>query len=113
IGGLGGNSIWLTTDDGNAYYYAHLDGFAGEFDANNQRRVVKGEIVGYVGNTGNAAGGPTHTHFEIRPQNIGPVNPYPMLKEMCAVQGGFVPPPEQSVDVMGSTTTTTTLPVPG
>jgi murein DD-endopeptidase MepM/ murein hydrolase activator NlpD len=111
IGGLGGNTIWLYTDDGNAYYYAHLDGFAGSFDANNQRRVVKGEVIGYVGNTGNAAGGPTHTHFEIRPQNVGPVNPYPMLKQMCAVQGGFVaPPPDPPVQVMEPSTTTTTVP---
>jgi peptidoglycan LD-endopeptidase LytH len=109
---LGGNAIWLYTADGNAYYYAHLDAYEGVFNADGVRGVRKGEVIGYVGNTGNAAGGPTHTHFEVHPGNIGPINPYPLLREMCAVQAGLRPPdPVPPVpDPNAPTTTTTTIP---
>jgi murein DD-endopeptidase MepM/ murein hydrolase activator NlpD len=86
---LGGNAMWLYDWHGNAYYYAHMDAYEGLFDANEMRVVKKGEVIGYVGNTGNAAGGPTHTHFEIHPGNIGPVDPYPILRWICAPQLGL------------------------
>jgi murein DD-endopeptidase MepM/ murein hydrolase activator NlpD len=89
---LGGNAMWEYTWDGNAFYYAHMDAYEGTFDANGMRVVRKGEVIGYVGNTGNAAGGPTHTHFEIHPGNIGPIDPYPLLRQMCAPQLGLQPP---------------------
>jgi murein DD-endopeptidase MepM/ murein hydrolase activator NlpD len=88
---LGGNAMWEYTWDGNAYYYAHMDAYEGTFDANGMRVVRKGEVIGYVGNTGNAAGGPTHTHFEIHPGNIGPIDPYPLLRQLCAPQLGLKP----------------------
>jgi len=93
VGGLAGNAIWLHTADGNAYFYAHLSRFEGSFAPDGTRPVRQGEVVGYTGNTGNAAGGPVHTHFEVHPQQVGPVNPYPLLRVMCAVEGGFEPPP--------------------
>jgi murein DD-endopeptidase MepM/ murein hydrolase activator NlpD len=109
---LGGNALWLYTPDGNAYYYAHLDAYEGTFNADGIRGVHKGEVIGYVGNTGNASGGPTHTHFEVHPGNLGPINPYPLLREMCAVQAGLRPPdPVPPVpDTSAPTTTTTTIP---
>ena len=89
VGGLGGNAIWLYTDDGNAYYYAHLDHFEGVFNGPEaSRRVVQGDVVGYSGNTGNAAGGPVHTHFEVHPQRAGPINPFPLLRDMCRAEAG-------------------------
>lgn len=73
---LGGNAIWLTTDDGDKFYYAHLDAFVGD-----DREVQAGELIGYVGSTGNA-GGP-HLHFEVHPG--GSVeNPFEHVIEACA-----------------------------
>lgn len=102
-GGLGGNALWLRADDGHAYYYAHFARFEGTFASDGTRRVVRGEVIGYTGDTGNARGGPTHTHFEIHPRAIGPINPYPLLVDMCAEPSE--PPPKPS-----TTTTTTTRP---
>ncbi len=79
-GGLGGMGIFLQGDDGNHYYYAHLNARAGE-----PRRVVQGEVIGYTGDTGNAVGGAPHTHFEIRLGGTTHVNPYPTLRIICGV----------------------------
>ena len=59
---LGGNAAYVQGNDGNTYYYAHLNDYVG-----GARSVTAGELIGHVGNTGDAAGGPTHLHFEIRP----------------------------------------------
>ncbi|MEI2699173.1 MAG: M23 family metallopeptidase [Microthrixaceae bacterium] len=78
VGSLGGNKLWVAGDSGNGYYYAHLSAFApGIHDG---QRVRAGELVGFVGDTGNARGTSPHLHFEIHPGGIGPVNPYPLLR---------------------------------
>jgi murein DD-endopeptidase MepM/ murein hydrolase activator NlpD len=74
---LGGIGVWLDGDDGISYYYAHLSRWEGD-----PRRVVRGEVIGWVGDTGNAAGGPPHTHFGMR-FNGEMVNPYPTLRVLC------------------------------
>ena len=80
-GGLGGTALWLYADDGNAYYYAHLDRWAKGIDTGT--RVKKGAVIAYVGNTGNASGGAKHTHFQVHPGGGSAVNPYPTLSAIC------------------------------
>jgi murein DD-endopeptidase MepM/ murein hydrolase activator NlpD len=74
---LGGISYTLSGDDGNTYFGTHLDSTSGA-----SGRVSAGTVLGTVGNSGNARGGPTHLHFEIRTGG-GAVNPYPTVARAC------------------------------
>lgn len=76
---LGGMKLWLVgSHSGNRYYYAHLSAFSpGLVDGT---YVTAGQIVGQVGDSGNAKGGAAHLHFEIHPNGYAAVNPYPLLR---------------------------------
>ena len=72
----GGHCIWLTTENGASFFYAHLDRWApGLYEG---MEVQSGDLIGFVGNTGNAIHTPSHLHFGIN-QNDEMVNPYPLL----------------------------------
>jgi murein DD-endopeptidase MepM/ murein hydrolase activator NlpD len=74
---LGGNRIWLYGDSGTDYYYAHLVDWPKDLKEGD--RVEPGDVIGYMGDTGNSVGGPVHLHFEIHPNGGDPVNPFPVL----------------------------------
>lgn len=76
-GAVSGLAYFLAGDDGNRYFGAHLDSFGAS------GQVSAGTVIGRVGNTGDAAGGPTHLHFEIHPGGSGYTNPYPTLTKYC------------------------------
>ncbi len=80
-GGLGGTAIWLVSDYGVRFYYAHMSGFAPGLT--NGQSVAIGELVGYTGNSGNARTTPPHLHFGIRASTGEWVNPYPTLARTC------------------------------
>jgi peptidoglycan LD-endopeptidase LytH len=73
---LGGNSISLAGDDGNRYFYAHLSSYEGS-----SRSVAAGEVVGYVGHTGDTTA--NHLHFEIHPGGGASIAPYPTVRRYC------------------------------
>ena len=78
---LSGNALRLTAADSTYFFYAHLDSFAPGITVGS---VVKaGQIVGYMGASGNA-GGNSHLHFEIHPGGGEAVNPYPVVKAVDA-----------------------------
>ncbi len=79
----GGLCLWLTTENGASFYYAHLDRWAaGLFEG---MEVHTGDLLGYVGNTGNAKYTPSHLHFGVN-ENDEMVNPYPILTKAVVVK---------------------------
>ncbi len=73
---LSGNAWWLTGADGTYVFYAHLSAFAPGLSVGT--KVVAGEVIGWIGKTGNAAG--PHLHFEVHPRGGAPVNPTAIVK---------------------------------
>jgi LysM repeat protein len=73
----GGNAVELYGRDGNRYYLAHLDRYG---DGGN---VARGDVIGYVGNTGEARVTSPHLHFEIHPGGGAAASPYPALVAAC------------------------------
>jgi murein DD-endopeptidase MepM/ murein hydrolase activator NlpD len=65
---VGGNRLWLRDHQGNLFYYAHLAAFS--TNARNGARVKAGQVIGFMGNTGDAEGAVTHLHFEVHPVSL-------------------------------------------
>jgi peptidoglycan LD-endopeptidase LytH len=79
---LGGLVLNLDIEDGTRYYYAHLSDVAGD---RWPRKVRAGEVIGYVGHTGNAAHTEPHLHFGIyTPHAGGPINPFESLSAVAS-----------------------------
>ena len=96
---VGGNRLWLRDVAGNEFYYAHLSGYSPL--ARDGARVVAGDVIGFVGDTGDAQGTSPHLHFEIHPPELaaqgydGVINPYPYL---VAWRAGLAAGGQQSFD---------------
>lgn len=82
-GSLGGNALRLTAADGTYFHYAHFSAFAEGIKVGSVVRA--GEVIGYVGATGNTS--TPHLHFEYHPGGGAAVNPYPITKaiDRCKV----------------------------
>ena len=74
---LGGLVLTLIGADGNRYFYGHLDQY-GKLGA-----VRAGDVIAYMGQTGNARFSVPHLHFEIHPAGGAAVNPYPTVRAHC------------------------------
>jgi murein DD-endopeptidase MepM/ murein hydrolase activator NlpD len=100
---VGGLRLWLQDLAGNEFYYAHLSAYSPL--AVNGAQVRAGDVLGFMGNTGDAEGTPYHLHFEIHPVSLlyegydGAVAPYPYLQAWKRLQdlpltsvAGWAPP---------------------
>jgi murein DD-endopeptidase MepM/ murein hydrolase activator NlpD len=87
---IGGNRLWLRDTQGNEFYYAHLSAFSTL--AINGAQVQAGDVLGFVGNTGDAETTPPHLHFEIHPVGYlslgydGVIDPNPWLNSWRRLQ---------------------------
>jgi murein DD-endopeptidase MepM/ murein hydrolase activator NlpD len=74
---LGGERVGVRGDDGNYYYYAHLEHISTLLVKG--KRIEAGELVGSMGHTGDALTTPDHLHFGMELPNGQWINPYPFL----------------------------------
>lgn len=77
--GIAGLAIQLRAVDGNTYFYAHESSVS----VRAGQQVQVGQVIGRVGNSGNAAGKSPHVHFELWAGGGAPVNPYPFARRTC------------------------------
>lgn len=89
-GTLGGIKLWVYGESGTRYYYAHLIAYADGITDGTP--VEAGQVIGYVGNTGNAISTPPHLHYEIHPEGGDAIDPYPLLHAVDQIDGEHVLP---------------------
>jgi murein DD-endopeptidase MepM/ murein hydrolase activator NlpD len=75
---LGGRQVYVYGDDGITYYYAHLSGWSSGLRTG--QRVSKGQLIGYVGNSGNATTNVLHLGMIVGGVYV---NPYPTVRPIC------------------------------
>jgi Peptidase family M23 len=94
---IGGWRLWVRDSVGDEFYYAHLSGYAPTDLHSN--RVNAGEVIGFIGNTGDAFTTSPHLHFEIHPRPLlhlgydGAVDPTKYLDSWTHLQDVHVPLP--------------------
>jgi len=80
---IGGWRLWIRDGQGDEFYYAHLSAYSPL--AVEGKHVRAGDVVGFLGDSGDADGGLPHLHFEIHPAALaalgydGVIAPYPFL----------------------------------
>ncbi|MBB5377465.1 murein DD-endopeptidase MepM/ murein hydrolase activator NlpD [Deinococcus metalli] len=74
---LGGRTVMVLGPAGQRHYYAHLERYP---DLERGEWIEAGDVVGYVGDSGNARGTPPHLHYGIYTAG-GAINPYPLLRQ--------------------------------
>ena len=65
---LGGWRLWVRDSAGDEFYYAHLSGYSPL--ALHAKRVRAGDVIGFVGNSGDAFTTSPHVHFEVHPRSL-------------------------------------------
>jgi Peptidase family M23 len=65
---VGGWRLWVRDGSADEFYYAHLSGYAPRVF--HTRHVMAGDVIGFVGNTGDAFSGAPHLHFEVHPHQL-------------------------------------------
>ncbi len=88
-GGLGGLSVYVIEPSGTYWYLTHLSGVAPGLVEG--ASVTTGQIVGFVGTSGNAAGTPPHVHIQIHPGGGEAIDPKAVLDQFIADALGQVP----------------------
>ncbi len=74
---LSGNSWYVRIADGTYYFYGHLSAFAPGLKLGDT--VTRGQVIGFVGDTGNPGPGNYHLHFGVFPKGGPAVDPFPLL----------------------------------
>ena len=85
VDSLGGNVVLVLGPGRELHYYAHLDRFASIARGD---RVDAGSMLGYVGTTGNARGGPPHLHYGIYGIGGAALDPFPRLRRFAGAGTG-------------------------
>jgi hypothetical protein len=94
---IGGWRLWVRNAAADEFYYAHLSGYAPRVF--HTRHVRAGDVLGFVGNTGDAFGGVPHLHFEVHPHQLlrrrydGAVDPTTYLDSWLHVHSVHAPFP--------------------
>ncbi len=76
-GGLGGRQVWVLGPARERHYYAHLDDWAPDLSTGQVIRA--GDVLGFVGTTGNARGTPPHLHYGVYAAQ-GAYDPLPLFR---------------------------------
>jgi Peptidase family M23 len=102
----GGIQLYLTQPDGTYFFHGHLSRYADGIVAGSN--VKAGDVIGYVGQTGDAVYSVAHLHFEVHPawNSKAPINPFPVIRQVsgCGRTGTGIAP--------SFSTGTTVAPIP-